>query len=142
MAKRKPTARNKPGTGPTNKQWRDALRLELARADGPTGTALERIARIVVHDALNGDYVAINEIANRIDGKVAVQENAGDAEPVQRLVVSWGGLAAAGRPEGGKVIEHSPPPPGPERSGASAPRKDSGPDTLVPVRDSEKEPVG
>lgn len=132
MAKRKPTARNKPGTGPTNKQWRDALRLELARADGPTGTALERIARIVVHDALNGDYVAINEIANRIDGKVAVQENAGDAEPVQRLVVSWGGLAAAGRPEGGKVIEHSPSH-GPERSGASAPRKDPEP---------EKEPVG
>lgn len=135
MAKRKPTARNKPGTGPTNKQWRDALRLELARADGPTGTALERIARIVVHDALNGDYVAINEIANRIDGKVAVQENAGDAEPVQRLVVSWGGLAAAGRPEGGKVIEHSPSH-GPERSGASAPRKDPEPEP------SKKEPVG
>lgn len=107
--KKSKTLRNKPGTGPSNKQWRDALRLELARADGPTGTALERIARIVVHDALNGDYTAINEIANRIDGKVAVQEVAGDAEPIQRLVVSWAGPAAAGRPEDAKVIEHQVP---------------------------------
>lgn len=107
---KKTPSRTKSGAGPSNKQWRDALRLELARADGPTGTALERIARIVVHDALNGDYVAINEIANRIDGKVAVQEVAGDAEPIQKLVVSWAGPAAAGKPEAGTIIEHQPSP--------------------------------
>ena len=114
MAKKKAPLR-KPGSsgGGTGKQWRDALRLELARADGPTGTALERIARIVVHDALNGDYVAIQEIANRIDGKVAVQENAGSDEPVQKLIVTWEGPApAVDRAPHTKVIEHQSSPAG------------------------------
>jgi vacuolar-type H+-ATPase catalytic subunit A/Vma1 len=71
------------------KPWRDALRLELARADGPQGTALERIARIVVNNALNGDMEAIYEVANRIDGKVAVQDSHEIGEPIQKLVVTW-----------------------------------------------------
>ena len=86
MAKKKVPLRARGAAGAPTKAWRDALRLELARADGPTGTALERIARIVVHDALNGDYVAINEIANRIDGKVNVQEAIGDSEPIQKQI--------------------------------------------------------
>lgn len=112
MAKRKaPLRKAGSSSGGTGKQWRDALRLELARADGPTGTALERIARIVVHDALNGDYVAIQEIANRIDGKVAVQENAGSDEPVQKLIVTWEGPApAVDRGHHTKTIEHQPSP--------------------------------
>jgi hypothetical protein len=71
------------------KAWRDAIRLELARGDGPNGTTLERIARIVVNNALNGDFEAIQEIANRIDGKVAVQDHHEAGEPINRLVVTW-----------------------------------------------------
>lgn len=109
MAKKKPGLKAQlPLSNNQGRAWRDALRLELARADGPTGTALERIARIVVHDALNGDYIAINEIANRIDGKVAVQENTGGEEPISKLIVKWEGPAAAGFKEPGKIIEHSP----------------------------------
>lgn len=57
--------------------WRDALNEELINAvvDGrPAGSVmagLRAIARQVVKDALNGDYHAINEIANRQDGKPA-----------------------------------------------------------------------
>lgn len=105
MAKKKKPL-SKP-QGLSTKAWRDALRLELARADGPTGTALERIARIVVHDALNGDYVAINEIANRLDGKVSIQEPIGDSEPIQRLVVTW--EAPAELPAPMRTIEHQAP---------------------------------
>lgn len=71
------------------KVWRDALRLELARGDGPLGTTLERIARIVVNNALNGDFEAIQEIANRMDGKVAVQDHHEAGEPINKLVVTW-----------------------------------------------------
>jgi len=76
--------------------WRDALRLELSRADGPSGLAIDRIARIVVNQALLGDMDCIYEIANRLDGKAAVQDLGGNAEGIQKLVVEWGS----------KVIEH------------------------------------
>lgn len=76
--------------------WRDSLRLELTRADGPQGLALDRIARIVVHNALQGDMDCIAEIANRLDGKAAVQVAGGDAEHLNKLIVQWGP----------KVIEH------------------------------------
>lgn len=110
-------ARKKPGGGKAllkssaqgGKAWRDAIRLELARADGPNGTTLERIARIVVNNALNGDFEAIQEIANRIDGKVAVQEAHEAGEPISRLVVTWEAPRERIEPEPPmRTIEHSP----------------------------------
>ena len=95
--------------GAGGKAWRDAIRLELARADGPNGSTLERIARIVVNNALNGDFEAIQEIANRIDGKVAVQSEHEAGEPISKLIVTW--EAPRERVEVGeqmKIIEHSP----------------------------------
>ena len=91
------------------KAWRDAIRLELARADGPQGTALERIARIVVNNALNGDMEAIYEVANRIDGKVAVQEAHEAGEPISRLIVTWEQPRERVEAESPmRTIEHSP----------------------------------
>ena len=101
--------------GAGGKAWRDAIRLELARADGPNGSTLERIARIVVNNALNGDFEAIQEIANRIDGKVAVQSEHEAGEPISKLIVTW--EAPRERVEVGesmKIIEHAP-----ERRGGS-----------------------
>ena len=103
--------------GSGGKAWRDAIRLELARADGPNGSTLERIARIVVNNALNGDFEAIQEIANRIDGKVAVQSEHEAGEPISKLIVTW--EAPRERVEAGesmKIIEHAPE----RRSGSEA----------------------
>lgn len=95
--------------GGGGKAWRDAIRLELARADGPNGTALERIARIVVNNALNGDFEAIQEVANRIDGKVAVQAEHEAGEPISRLIVTWDHPREKIEDrEPMKIIEHSP----------------------------------
>lgn len=108
--KKKSPAMSKGGkTQAGGRAWRDAIRLELARADGPSGTALERIARIVVNNALNGDFEAIQEVANRIDGKVAVQEHHEAGEPISKLIVTWESpreRIKAGEPM--KIIEHSP----------------------------------
>jgi len=73
------------------RMWRDALQLELSRMDGPQGRTLERIARVVVHNALHGDLDCIREIANRLDGKPAVQLDPVVEEKLERLVIEWGG---------------------------------------------------
>ena len=52
--------------------WRNALKGALARYSGPkapSGMALAKIAEVVVDKALDGDRDAIQEIANRLDGK-------------------------------------------------------------------------
>ena len=52
--------------------WRNALRRALDQYSGPkapSGMALARIAETVVDKALDGDRDAIQEIANRLDGK-------------------------------------------------------------------------
>ena len=52
--------------------WRKALQRALDQYSGPkasAGTALARIAETVVDKALDGDRDAIQEIANRLDGK-------------------------------------------------------------------------
>lgn len=58
------------------RRWQDALNKALARYQDPkrdikAGEALDEIAFIVVSRALEGDRDAINEIANRLDGKPA-----------------------------------------------------------------------
>lgn len=75
--------------------WREALNKELAQADvdgKPAGTimaGLRAIAKRVVRDALNGDYQAISEIANRQDGKPAQSVHvSGDDGPIEVVQIS------------------------------------------------------
>lgn len=94
--------------------WKEALQMELSRAsNGPAGDALQRIARIVVHNALNGDLECIAEIANRMDGKVAPQSDQRAEERLEKLIVLWGGTQNGGAvkpsvPRGPAMIEHQP----------------------------------
>lgn len=85
------------------REWKEALRRELARADGPTGKALDRIARLVVHNALNGDLDCVREIANRLDGKPAAQIDPVFEDKIERMVVQWGGHVQVAPPM--KTIE-------------------------------------
>lgn len=71
------------------KRWQDALTKALARFATPDGViqagqALDKIAELVVMQALAGDKDAIQEIGNRLDGKPA-QAIIGDSDsdPVQ-----------------------------------------------------------
>ena len=64
-----PFGNNNPGK---NKPWRDALNVALARyekGDVKKGQALRTIAFKVVEQAIDGSRDAINEVANRLDGK-------------------------------------------------------------------------
>lgn len=78
------------------RRWRDALNHELAllEVEGkPVGSVvmgLRAIARVVVRDALAGDYQAISEIANRQDGKPAqaVMMAGEDGEPISAHTIS------------------------------------------------------
>ena len=55
----------------SDKVWRDAIRLAVARAsDGKTKT-LELLAKRLVAKALDGDMQAMKEIGDRLDGKPA-----------------------------------------------------------------------
>ena len=65
-----------PGGRQKDKPFRDALRMELADADGK---ALRRIAASLIDAAEAGNTLAIREIADRIDGKVP-QAVVGDDE--------------------------------------------------------------
>jgi hypothetical protein len=62
------------------KQWFDALRKECVQKD-----ALGKIAETVVMLAVSGEQWAIQEIANRFDGKPAqaIEVSGPDGEPVQ-----------------------------------------------------------
>jgi hypothetical protein len=54
------------------KDWENAIRRALDRYEGPnvpSGTALAKIADMVIQKALEGDQKAVEEIANRLDGK-------------------------------------------------------------------------
>lgn len=65
-------------SGPRDKPFRDALRMEIAEAqDNPR--ALRLIARALLDKAITGDVQAIKEIGDRIDGKPA-QAITGDDE--------------------------------------------------------------
>ena len=68
------------------KDWENALRRALDRYENPqkgvvSGMALARIAESVVERAIEGDQRAVEEIANRLDGKPAqTQILAGDQD--------------------------------------------------------------
>lgn len=70
------------------KPFADALRMEL-KAVGEDHKALRMIAQKLIDKASGGDLAAIQELANRTDGKVAQQLiHTGDEEggPVQSRV--------------------------------------------------------
>lgn len=74
-------------------EWAAALRAELAEYQDGTvgierGTALRHIAKKILSQALNGEYPAITEIGNRLDGKPhqAVAMEGGDGGPLEMLV--------------------------------------------------------
>jgi hypothetical protein len=75
-----------------SKDWEIALRRALERYEGPnvpSGMALARIAESVVQRAIDGDQKAVEEIANRLDGKPAQAVTvAGDPENPVGLVHS------------------------------------------------------
>jgi hypothetical protein len=75
-------------------RWRDALNKALARYTSDkvkTGEALDKIAEGIVIAALAGDFEAIMEIGNRLDGRPAQGVTlSGDAEnplQIQRRVL-------------------------------------------------------
>lgn len=70
-----------------DKPFRDALRMEIADADGDF-KRLRKIAAALANKAETGDVQAIKEIADRLDGKVA-QAIVGDdeADPVKISVI-------------------------------------------------------
>lgn len=57
-----------------DKLFRDALLLELHRVQPDDRTALAHIARATVQKAMEGDIQAIKEVADRIDGKPAQEQ--------------------------------------------------------------------
>lgn len=90
-AKKKKPGGGIPHRGEGHRMWRDALKMELFRADSKTaGKALERIARIVVHNALNGDLDCISEIANRLDGRPSTAVDTAVEDKIEKMIVQWG----------------------------------------------------
>lgn len=61
------------------KPFADALRMELAEA-GTDHKALRAVARKLIDKAATGDLAAIQELANRTDGRPAQQLNLADAD--------------------------------------------------------------
>jgi len=55
------------------KPWADALKRALARSGGSVESGLNAIADQVVESANNGEWQAIKEISDRVDGKAAQQ---------------------------------------------------------------------
>lgn len=83
---KKPSRGNKP-----DKIFRDALMIALRRQkEGPGGIMTQKIsliADVLVDKAAGGDLDAIREIANRVDGKPAVERN--EPSPV---IIEMGGM--------------------------------------------------
>lgn len=65
----KPGVSGNPGGRPKSSEFKSALKEALKRADGDK-TKLARIAENLVDEAVNGNVLAICEIAARVDGKV------------------------------------------------------------------------
>jgi hypothetical protein len=56
-------------SGRKDKEWRDAIRLALARRDKGDEKALVRLADSLISCAEAGDIQAMKEIGDRLDGK-------------------------------------------------------------------------
>ncbi len=73
-----PTGNNNRGK---NKPWQESLKRALARKSGSVSKGLDAIADQVVDLANKGDWSAIVEIGNRLEGKPAqTQILAGDED--------------------------------------------------------------
>jgi hypothetical protein len=66
------------------KQWFDALRKECVQRD-----ALAALAKVVVDEAMKGERWAIEEVANRFDGKAAQSVIGAGEEGEHLLVLRW-----------------------------------------------------
>lgn len=82
MAGRPPGAQNK------DKPFRDALRMEIAAA-GDDFKRLRKIASALLNKAETGDVPAIQQVADRLDGKPAqTVTNDEEAGPL-KMEISW-----------------------------------------------------
>jgi hypothetical protein len=99
--------------GPSEKPFRDALRMELAAAAAGNGShkELRRLARALIERAATGDVSALRETADRLDGTVP-QAIVGDSEydPVNIRGIAWldglDGLDSPNAPANAPAIEH------------------------------------
>lgn len=79
-----------------DKPFRDALRMEIAEAEGDR-KRLRTIARALLDKAETGDVNAIKEIGDRLDGKVAQaiigddEEDAIKLSTISRVIVEKSG---------------------------------------------------
>jgi hypothetical protein len=89
--------------GPSQKPFRDALRMELLAA-GEDHKSLRRVARALIAQAETGDVSAINAIADRLDGKVAQPVGGSDELGPTRLQISW----KPNDTNDMRVVEHAP----------------------------------
>lgn len=69
--------------------FRDALRLALSRREKDEGRSLVALANTLIEKAADGDLAAIKEIADRLDGKAAIQVTHEGGETPVRMVVEW-----------------------------------------------------
>jgi hypothetical protein len=84
-----------PARGPAkDKPFRDALRIAIADA-GDDHKALRKIARALINNAMKGDNVAIKEVADRLDGKVAQPHGGDDELPAIQMNLTDGQRARA-----------------------------------------------
>jgi hypothetical protein len=72
-----------------DKPFRDALRLEISRANADK---LRRVARALIERACEGDVSAIKEIGDRLDGRVPSvvagdKENPITHQRIERVIV-------------------------------------------------------
>lgn len=80
-----PEGNNNAGKG---KEWKEALRYALLNYEGKDierGKALKAIAKKLVEKAVEGEYAAIQEIGNRLDGKPAQVVVGDNDEPPVRV---------------------------------------------------------
>lgn len=68
-----------------DKPFRDALRMEVAGADG-NFPKLRAIAKSLIEKASGGDVNAIKEVADRLDGKVPQAIAGADGESPLKLI--------------------------------------------------------
>lgn len=58
-----------PDGRPKGKPWADAIRRALARREQTGGAGLNQLADKLIDAAVEGDMVAMREVADRLDGK-------------------------------------------------------------------------
>ena len=69
MAKRQKGESGNPAGAKRSREWRDAIRLALARRGNGLESGLNALADKLVDAALSGDIWTLREIGDRLDGK-------------------------------------------------------------------------